>query len=398
MQNAILTESQKEFIKSHENEDVHDLALRFSGEDMPFLLTQISGRQIAKHKIPSWYANEDIVYPAHLSMEQTSSETTALYKASILPESGNIFIDLTGGLGVDFSFLSSRFIKGIYVEQNEELCRIAANNFPCLQLPDFEIVNSSSENILDSLPKADLIFIDPSRRDTDGRKVFRIEDCSPNLIEIEEQLFQKSDKILIKYSPMLDISLALNSLSNVSDVHIVSVNNECKELLFLLSKNSAEKCKIHTVNIDKNGNRETFSFYRDEEESSEPIYTDTTEKYLYEPNASLLKSGAFKLISNSFNLKKLHKNSHLYTSNSLVSDFPGRIFSVNNSLAVNNKNNKTLSSTIDKANIAVRNFPLSVAQIRKKISIKDGGDIYIFATTMSDNQKVWIICEKAEQE
>ena len=253
MQNAILTESQKEFIKSHENEDVHDLALRFSGEDMPFLLTQISGRQIAKHKIPSWYANEDIVYPAHLSMEQTSSETTALYKASILPESGNIFIDLTGGLGVDFSFLSRRFNKGVYVEQNEELCRIAANNFPSLQLPDFEIVNSSSENILDSLPKADLIFIDPSRRDTDGRKVFRIEDCSPNLIEIEEQLFQKSDKILIKYSPMLDISLALNSLSNVSDVHIVSVNNECKELLFLLSKNSAEKCKIHTVNIDKNG-------------------------------------------------------------------------------------------------------------------------------------------------
>ncbi len=395
MQNAILTKLQKEFINAHEDTNVHDLALRFSGEDMPFLLTQISGRQIAKHKIPTWYANENIVYPVHLSMEQTSSEATALYKTSIIPKDGDILIDLTGGLGVDFSFLSRRFKKGIYVEQNEELCRIANNNFSFLKLTDFEIVNKPCENILEFLPKADLIYLDPSRRDLDGRKVFRIEDCSPNITEIEEQLFQKSNKILIKYSPMLDISLALKTLSNASDVHIVSINNECKELLFLLSKNNKENCKIYTVNIDKNGNKEMFSFYRHEEENSQAVYTDSTENYLYEPNASLLKSGAFKLISNTFNLKKLHINSHLYTSNSLIVDFPGRIFSVKNIFPVNNKNRQAISSMIDKANIAVRNFSLSVAQIRKKTSIKEGGDIYIFATTMANNQKVWIICEKA---
>ncbi len=396
MTNVKPTKEQKEFIKTHQDDDVRQLALRFSRHDMPFLLTQIAGRQIAKHKLPTWYANDEIIYPPHISLEQTSSEITARYKTSLLPHQSKTMIDLTGGLGVDFYFLSQQFQHAIYVEQNTELCQIAANNFASLSLSAYQIVNGQSEVFLQNSTPVDFIYLDPSRRDKKGRKVYRIEDCSPNVAELKEQLTEKADMVLIKYSPMLDISLALKTLGLVSQVHIVSVENECKELLFVLKKNAPSDCIFKTVNIHKNGHEETFTLRWLEEQISPVSYADTPQKYLYEPNTSLLKSGAFKLLSSKFNLKKLHTNSHLYTSDELVADFPGRVFLVKESFAPNKKNIQQLVSQTPKANLAVRNFPMSVAEIRKKTRLMDGGNIYIFATTMANEQKLWIVCQKVE--
>lgn len=388
-----LTPEQKQFIRNYENDVVSDVALRFSGEDIPFLLVQIAGRQVAKRKIPSWYANDEIVYPSHLSLEQASSEDTALYKSSIISQGKNRFVDLTGGLGVDFSFFASNFTDAVYVEQNPELCILAEHNFRELGLKNFTVINVAAEDALKEISDVDVIYLDPSRRDGVGRKVFYIEDCSPDITKLQEQLLAKSDTIIIKYSPMLDISLAVKTLQNVREVHVVSVENECKELLFLLSKNRGE-CVFHTINMKKSGETETFSFRQEEELQSEPIYTTELERYLYEPNASILKAGAFNTIATSFSIKKLHKNSHLYTSCEPVSNFPGRIFKVRQVFAPNKNNIRQFVSKTQKANISVRNFPMSVAEIRRQSGLKDGGDVYIFATTLVDGQKVWAVCEK----
>lgn len=395
---VLLTTEQKQFILIHENDDVRTLALRFSREDMPFLLSQIVGRQIAKRKIPSWYPINDIVYPVHLSLEQASSEMTAQYKASLFPSLKNRLVDLTGGLGVDFSFLSPHFSQAIYVEQLQELCVLGEHNFAALRLKNVLIKNTSSESFLETLDFSDVIFLDPARRDGIGRKVFLIEDCSPNLLELKEKLLAKSEQILIKYSPMLDISLGVKTLGNVREVHIVSVENECKELLFLLSKNPSDACVFHAVNLRKRGETESFSFKAEDERKSNPLFTSQVETYLYEPNASLLKAGAFNFISTAFTVKKLHKNSHLYTSNCFIADFPGRIFKVKNTISPNKKNIRHFASQTYNVNIAVRNYPMSVAEIRKQSGLQEGGNTYLFATTLADNKKVWIVCEKVEKE
>jgi 16S rRNA G966 N2-methylase RsmD len=384
---------QKQFIRQHENDDVRDLALRFSREDMPFLLAQIKGQQIAKRKIPTWYNNNDVIYPAHLSMEQSSSEKTAQYKASLLPKEKEQFADISGGLGVDFYFLSQHFQQAVYVEQNTELCEIAKHNFNALGLKNITIVNEKSEDFLQQTSKIDVIFADPARRSDTGRKVFNIEDCSPNVAEIKNILLEKSDLVMIKYSPMLDISLAVKTLDNIREVYIVSVENECKELLFLLSKNSTN-CVYHAINIRKNSKIETFSFRPEDEQQIIPEFISHLENYLYEPNASILKAGGFNSVSNAFQIKKLHRNSHLYTSNELIIDFPGRIFNIKNVFSPNKKNIRQLLSETKKANISVRNFPVSVDEIRKKTGLKEGGDVYLFATTLSNEEKVWVVCEK----
>lgn len=391
-----LTAKQKQFIRSHENEDVRNVALRFSGDDMPFLLAQIAGRQMAKLKIPSWYANDGIIYPAHISLEQASSEETARYKVSLFPEGKNRLADLTGGLGVDFSFLARRFREAVYVEQNPELCALAEHNFRELGLSNYTVINASAEEALKEFLDVDVIYLDPSRRDDAGRKVFRIEDCSPNVSDLKDQLLAKSDIVLIKYSPMLDISLAVKTLQNVSEVHVVSVENECKELLFLLS-NDACGCVYNTVNLKKSDETESFSFRPEDEQQSESIYTFQPERYLYEPNASILKAGAFNTVSTAFSIKKLHKNSHLYTSDTLISNFPGRIFEIQQVFAPNKKNIRRFVSETKKANISVRNFPMSVAEIRRQSDLKDGGDTYLFATTLADEQKVWVVCGKYDE-
>lgn len=393
-----LTQQQKEFIRQNEHKDVRELALKLDKDkyrelDVEFILKQISGRQTAKDKLPTWFANDEIIYPVHLSMEQASSEATAKYKASLIPDGNTPFVDLTGGMGVDFAFLSQRFANSVYVDKNRELCDIAKHNFEVLGLQNVVIENSTSESYLEKISKADVIFLDPSRRDDIGRKVVLIEDCSPNILEIQDLLLKKSKLILAKFSPMLDISLAIKSLKNIKEVHVVSVENECKELLFLLSS-KAETTTYITVDLDKNRDIEKFYFTLEEEQSIEISYAKTIEKYLYEPNTSILKAGGFKSVAKQFDIKKLHVSSHLYTSNTLISDFPGRVFEVKNWFTPNKKNIKSFLSETKKANITVRNFPMSVAEIRQKTGLKEGGDVYLFATTLADGEKIWVVGKK----
>ena len=394
-----LSSKQKQFIIDHEHENVSTLALQdslFIDEDKLFLLTQISGRQIAKNKIPILYNNENIIYPVHLSLEQSSSELTARFKASLFPDKKEIFVDLTGGFGIDFMFLSTNFFNSVYVETDQRLCDIAEYNFHQLGLNNVSIIHSNAESYIRETNKVDLLFLDPSRRNSDGRKVFRIEDCSPNLAEIAEILVEKADKVLIKYSPMLDISLALKTLLNVVHVYVVSVENECKELLFLMSKEKSE-LEYHTVNLKKNGDNETFLFSPEDEQNCKIEFTSQLGNYLYEPNASILKAGGFTIIADRYGVKKLHRNSHLYTSEEMISSFPGRKFKIENVISPNKRHLQTILAETKKANIAVRNFPMSVEEIRKKTRLKEGGDIYLFATTLVDEKKVWIICRKADK-
>lgn len=391
-----LTEKQKQFIRTHEDDDVRRLALKksfFKDMDMAFILAQIAGRQIARHKIPSWYANDETVYPAHLSLEQASSEATAQYKASHVVEKNRQLVDLTGGLGVDFAFLSSCFQQAVYVENNEELCAIAAHNFRVLKLKNTTIKNEKAEVFLSQISNVDVIYLDPSRRDKAGQKVFFIEDCAPNVDQIKDQLLEKAAKVIIKYSPMLDISHALKTLKNVYEVHIISMENECKELLFVLQKGAAKPRSI-AVNISKDGEVSRFSFLPQKESDVPVMYASKAEDYLYEPNASILKAGAFNSVAKKFQIKKLHKNTHLYTSSEFFADFPGRIFDIQDTFIPNKRNLKSFLSKTSKANLSVRNFPMSVAEIRKKTQLKEGGDVYLFATTLSGNQKMWVVCKR----
>ena len=393
-----LSSQQKQFIHLHENENVRDLALRFSRKDLPFLLAQIKGRQMAKHKIPSWHKNDHLLYPTTLSVEQSSSEITAQYKSSLFPKGKRRFADISGGWGVDFYFLSQLFEEAVYVEQNEELCAIAQHNFNALGLKNVTIKNEKSDDFLQQTPTFDVIFADPARRSNTGQKVFKIEDCSPDISQLKTALLEKSNCVMIKYSPMLDISLAVKTLENVREVHIVSVDNECKELLFLLYASTLadqnRELIYHTINLKKNSKTESFSFQPIAERQLEIEFASQLDTYLYEPNASILKAGGFNSVSSAFSVKKLHKSSHLYTSNALTPKFPGRVFKIQNQFAPNKKNIRDFLSETKKANIAVRNFPMSVDEIRRKTGLKEGGNVYLFATTLQSEEKVWIFCEK----
>lgn len=394
-----ISQEERDYIRKNEHESVSKIALQLNKNNadktqVQFLLNQISGRQASKGKVKKWYNCDDIIYPPHISMEQSSSESTAIYKASLIDNNKRL-VDLTGGLGVDFFFLASKSSESVYVEQSEQLCEIANHNFNALGLLNYTVINETSEEHLKSLStNTQIIYIDPSRRDNVGKKVFNIEDCSPNIIDIQDELLNKSSKTIIKFSPMLDISLALNEIKNINEVHVVSVDNDCKELLFILSKTETE-FKIHTANIKKDGSIESFSFNQSNELGAIVKYSDTLKKYLYEPNSSVLKAGAFKYIAEYFNVLKLDPNSHLYTSDILIEDFPGRAFKVNNYFAPNKKNIKEFVALNKKANISARNYPMSVSEIRKSTKLKDGGDVYLFASTLNTGEKVWINCEKA---
>lgn len=382
------------YISEHRTEDVRDLALRDRerlGDAMPFVMDQINGWQKARTKIPSWAETEGILYPVQLSMEQCSSEATARYKASLV--SGKRFADLTGGFGVDFSFIARNFEQATMVERREELCEIARHNMPLLGLPQAEVVNDDGTAYLKRMEPADVIFIDPARRDQQGRKTVSIADCEPNLLELMETLRTHAKSVLIKYSPMLDISLAIKELGTVSQVHIVSVDNECKELLFLLESGRKDVPIVHTcVNISKSG-QNLFSFTQEEERNSVATIAKSLDAYLYEPNSSVMKAGAYKCLSARFSVEKLETNSHLYTSNSLVENFPGRIFRIIKSFGMNKKEMKEGLKGIAKANLAVRNFPADVNTLRQKLNLKEGGETYIFATTHA-GAHILILCEK----
>lgn len=384
----------QQFVLKHQNTDICSLALqtkKYPTVDMQTAITQIAGRQIAKEKVPSWHAIDNIWYPRHLSMEQCSSELTACYKASLVR--GESFTDLTGGFGIDCAFLATKFKSVTYVERQEELCEIATHNFPLAGLPYIQIKHEDGVTYLKDMSPVDCIFIDPARRNEQGGKIVAIKDCEPDVAELEELLLEKAKLVMIKLSPMLDLSQALKEMNHTHEIHIISINNECKELLLILSKEVANEIAIHCVNLTSK-EHQYFTFTREQERDCECAYTEHIGNFLYEPNASILKAGAFRLLTSVYPLKKLHPNSHLYTSDEAIEQFPGRTFRITGQCSFNKKEIKELLGDIKKANITIRNFPATVADLRKRIKLTEGGDIYLFATTLSNEQKLLIRCEK----
>ncbi len=324
--------------------------------------------------MPTWFANPKIYYAPKLNIEQSSSEVTARYKAGIV--SGKWLVDATGGLGVDSYFFSQKFEQVFHCEIDRELSQIAAHNFRILGVENIEIIPKDGMDVLKEAPtRFDWIYLDPSRRNDKG-KVFRLSDCLPNVLEESDVLFSNSDNILIKTSPLLDISMGIAELDWVQEIHIVALRNEVKELLWVLKKGYSGEITVRTINFSKSGT-ESFEFPLSEEKKSIAHYSPPL-SYIYEPNAAILKSGAFKLVAKRFGLNKVHEHTHLYTSDTLI-DFPGRRFTVDNVMPYAKKDMRRLG--IGKANISTRNFPESVARIRKKFQIREGGDIYLFFVT-----------------
>lgn len=495
----IMNQATLDFIRQHQDDDVRQLAFlgsKYPEVDMPFALDQIRGRKMARVKLPRWASIDGLIYPPHISMEQCSSEQTALYKAELAarllglspsssengeekekesenalnlhlsencefagkgavdsefakneatckkqqilteseenvneikeePHEGDFseetgFVDLTGGFGVDFSYIASRLgMKSMYVERQTHLCEAAKENFGRLGLKNAIVKNGDGIEVLhsfaskkeaaasDSLGITEdqsrsllktnlglkLIFIDPARRDDAGNKVVSLKDCTPDVTLLQEEMLSKADYVIIKLSPMLDWHRAVSELNCVKEVHIISVNNECKELLLVLSARNMGNLRIYCVN-------DAQSFVCEEsdmESSSVKIAPFTLEEmqYLYEPNASLMKAGCFSVLSERYGARMLSKNSHLFVSREPIAVFPGRSFRIIAISSFNKKELKRHLSGITKANIATRNFPLSVAELRKRLKLKDGGETYIFATTLSDESHVLVITEKA---
>ena len=363
-----------------------------------FIARQTEGRKIIANKLPSWAENMSILFPVKISLEQCSSEATAIYKAGLVR--GESLVDLTGGFGVDCSFLSRNFTSVDYVEQNEELCQIAEHNFAALGL-NIRVNNAESVSFLEDMPSVDCIYIDPARRDVKGKKTADLSLCSPNLLEIRDILLEKCNTLLIKLSPMFDISSALEVFPECKQVHVVSVKNECKELLLLVEGGFCGETEVVCVDLDELSRRvddrqgimklEITSVASNLiKEKGEIISYNFPKAYLYEPNASIMKAGLFKTVANKYNVQKLHPSTHLYTSEELVPNFPGRSFEIKRVTKVQKKE----IQDIEKANLSTRNFPGNVADLRKKLKLKDGGDTYIFACTLNDNSKVLIVCEK----
>ena len=396
----------RDFIESHLKDDVRQLALQKFPDDVDkaLVLNQIEARQLLSKKVPSWASNPDLLFPRHLSIEQCSSELTAKYKASII-EGGDTFVDLTGGLGVDSYFLSEKFKTSYYVENQKELCDLAKHNFGVLGRK-ITVVNDNSESFLSKNKGFDLIFIDPARRDVYNRKMVSLHDCSPDVIDLQNILLKNAKNVLIKASPMLDISLITNELQNISEIHIVSVRNECKEVLIKIELGFDGEIKYFCVNLQndtvistavKRSGEISFEFSESSENSAVSTFAPTIKRYLYEPNASLMKSGAFKLISQRFAIEKLHVNSHLYTSDNLISDFPGRIFEVVGFAPFNKKVRKELLNDITEASVATRNFPLSANELRKSLNLKESDKNYVFGTTLIGEKKVVILAKKYKE-
>ena len=398
---AILSPDTWQFICAHRTEDVRALALqarKYPQVDMAAAVVQIAGWQIAEKKVPLWAQTEGVQYPAHLSMEQCSSEITARYKASWLQ--GDTMTDLTGGLGVDCSFLAQNFRKVDYVERQEVLCELARHNFPLLGLPQVTVHCADGVEYLQKMEPVDCLFLDPARRDSRGGKTVAIADCEPDVQKLEPLLVEKGRTVVVKLSPMLDIFSSLRELKYIRQIHVVAVNNECKELLVVLQKETKSPSEgsgevwISCEQAVNNFLAEPFVFTYSQEKEAQCPLTDEVENYLYEPGASLLKAGPYRLLGARFGVKKLHANSHLYTSDALV-DFPGRRFRVLEVSGFGKKELKQLLQGVDKANLTVRNFPASVAELRKKWKLKEGGDVYLFATTLDGDRHVVIKCVKA---
>ena len=405
------------FVSEHADEDVRKVALLGTKDqevDLQMALQQIAGRQAARKKLPSWAKQEGIVYPPHLNMEQCSSEQTARYKEKIAGKGENM-ADLTGGFGVDFYWMSQGFAQRCYVEQNEVLCEIVRHNFSLLGL-DCSVYCCDTATYLTDMPHVSLIFLDPARRNEHGGRTYGIEDCSPNVLELMSQLMEKADRVMLKLSPMLDWRKAVSDVERASafvyEVHIVSVDNECKELLLIISKEPAENLRLVCVNNDTvfesvRRGRTQSSHATDQEFARDVLiagkcHAEDSPLYLYEPNASIMKAGCFEEVEKQFPVRQISRNSHLFLSDVEIEVFPGRKFQI---LAISSMNKQELKQTfneiinqkltsMESANIAVRNFPMTVDQLRKKLKLKDGGDIYIFATTTASGEHKLLICRK----
>ena len=390
-----------EFIREHAEADVRQLALRGTKDpevDLTFALEQIAGRQKAQAKLPSWAATDGIVYPPHLNMEQCSSESTARYKAQLAGK-GDKLVDLTGGFGVDFYFMSQGFSQRVYVEQNAELCQIVEHNMQVLR-HECSVICHTASDYLTMMSHADVIFLDPARRNEHGGRTYSIEDCSPNVLELLPQLMEKADRVILKLSPMLDWHQAVEALKHVVEVHIVSVAGECKELLLVLCKETSEPLRLVCVN-----GASTFEYIPMLGTSCshvgnvmfpswEHLLSKEQSCWLHEPNASIMKAGCFDALEERFPVKQIGPNSHLFVSIDEISDFPGRSFLIQAVSSLNKRELKEALRGIDRANIAVRNFPLTVAELRKRLKLKEGGEVYIFATTVANDGHRLIVCRK----
>ena len=382
----------KIFIKEHENDDPADLVLKYAGDkSLPISLIadQIRARKKAKSKAPFLYQNPEIIFPKGASLEQSSSQATAQYKADLIQ--GTSLTDLTGGFGIDTYFFAKKCKKVIHVEPNKDLSRLVKHNFKILGIQNVGFKNESAENHLENeTNSSDCYFIDPSRRGDQNQRVFHLEDCSPNLENLLPNLHRRTANILIKLSPFIDIRQALSQIPRVSEVHVLSVRNECKEVLFKSNPNFDQEPKYFAIDINQG---DIFSFQFDQSEEVKPVSYGLPECHLYEPNSSIMKAGGFNSVANKYALKKLHRNSHLYTSDELVSDFPGRKFRITKQVSLSRKKLQQSIPT-NKVNITVRNFPETVAEIRKRTGLKEGGEFYLFATTLMDESLVGLLCTK----
>ena len=393
----LMNQATRIFIDEHTNDDVTLLSLqaaRFPDVDIPFAIRQISGKQKVREKIPTFYNCRELLYPLKLSLEQSSSEITAKHKSALCE--GEVLYDMTGGFGVDCFFLSSRFRQVFYVEAQTELCQLAEHNFSALGRANISIINDTAENFLNNYMDADWIYLDPARRLESGKKAVLLSDCEPNVALLQDKLLEKSTRVMIKLSPMFDIAALRHELKHIREIHIVAVANECREIIVMLERNYNAQPEIKTTNYSRIGTIEKFEFTAGDEQGAEITFTTALRQYLYEPNAAIMKSGAFGLISEKFRLSKLHINSHLYTSDCLIDDFPGRIFCVQTTIDFSKKSLSNLNDEVKKANLTIRNFPLTVNELRKKLKIPEGGDVYLFATTLADNKKVLVKCSKVK--
>lgn len=395
-----------EFIREYRERDIRQLALqanRFPDVNMPYALDQIQGWQIARRKLPKWAACDGVIFPPHLSMEQCSSEPTAQYKLNLAMEwaervgHASRMTDLTGGFGVDFSFTSCAFAAATYVERNEQLCHIVEHNLPLLGLNNATVVCADAVEYLSTVEPQTMLFLDPARRDEHGAKTVMLADCTPDVVQLLPKLLEKSRFTMLKLSPMLDWHKAVDDLQGaVREVHIVSVGGECKELLLVLSTVVESELKVYCADLSTASAPSSLFVYTPG--SSAPVANSKLKtqnsKFVHEPNASIMKAGCFDELAAAYGVSPVSRNSHLFLSDEPVEGFPGRSFVVERVTTMNKGELRKALVGIEKANIATRNFPLTVAELRKRLKIKDGGDVYIFATTTAEGEHLLLISRK----
>jgi hypothetical protein len=387
------------FIRAHAADDPTQLLLsaeRYPDVDVPFAVTQILVRRSLRGKLPRWEADGMLLFPSRTAAEQCSSELAAGYKQRLSAGARHL-CDLTGGLGVDACYFAMQTERVTYVERDAACFETAMYNFERMGIRNVTGYNADARAALERIGRPDVFYVDPARREPDNRRVFALHDCSPDLADLLPRLLNLAPKVIAKLSPMLDIRHTLALLPGVSEVHVVAVRNECKELLFVVERDAdGDDPPVHCVNFTSDGREQMFRFRHADEQAAQSCICNRALSYLYEPNASILKAGAFKQTALQQGVGKLHASSHLYTSDSYLPSFPGRAFRVERVFPFNNAVCRTIARSVPQANVSVRNFPLAVKDLRKRIRVGEGGDAYLFATTLAGDEKVLILCRKAE--